>query len=308
MTEPKLEAVRISACVVCRDEADKLGDCLASLAWADEILVMDLQSSDGSGDVARAAGARVFSRAPHPVVEPLRDELAAHATGTWVLAVDPDERVRPGLAAALRELARRDDLDAVVLPRMNVDFGWAPQDVRQRYEPQLRMYRRAAVSWPHFPNRLPTVATERTGRVPGRDDLVLEHLRNRSVAETAERLVRYPTAQAEAMLEEGRVFTAAAMMDSLGKHARKYVVDSRCWEEGVPGLVRAAVLLSHHVYTWIALWQLTGAPRTDADDAVVRRLGRVVQGLAALQASARLPGRASRKLAHIVGQARAWAR
>jgi glycosyltransferase involved in cell wall biosynthesis len=290
------EPATISVCVVCRNEADRLADCLTSVAWADELLVMDLESTDGSAELARAHGATVITRAPHPVVEPLRDEIAGHAHGTWLLVVDPDERVRPGLAEALRDAARRPDIDAVVLPRTNFDFGWAPLSPSQRYEPQLRMYRRTVVSWPHFPNRLPDVPPDRTLQLPSRDDLALEHDRNRSVEEAAARLVRYPIVQARAMAEEGRVFSANEMLRDLAGRAGRYFVDNRAWEEGVPGLVRAAVLLNYHVFVWVAFWQVSGAPRTTEDDRVVRRLG---HALLAARTAARAAAVAARAAGNV---------
>src|SRR5436190_18978168 len=95
----------ISVCIVCRNEADKLEACLASVTWAKEIIVMDLCSTDASRQVAERQGARVFSREPYPIVEPLRNELASIADGEWILALDPDEAVTPGLAEELKAVA-----------------------------------------------------------------------------------------------------------------------------------------------------------------------------------------------------------
>lgn len=265
--------ISISVCIVCRNEAAKLSDCLRSVEWADEVLVLDLESTDGSAEVARSHGATVLSRSPHPIVEPLRNELADRASGAWILALDPDERVTPGLAKVLRSLALRADIDAVVLPRMNVDFGWKPVTPAQRYEPQLRMYRRANVRWPEFPNRLPEVAERRSARVEPRDENVLEHLRNVDVAETTERLVRYPTAQAQAMIDEGREFSARAMFAELWGVGLRHFIRARAWREGMPGIARSVVLVNHHVYVWIAFWHLSGAARTEEDDRIVSRLG-----------------------------------
>src|SRR5689334_8590702 len=58
------EAPRISVCIVCRNEADRLAPCLESVAWADEAIVMDLDSTDGSAALAESYGARVVRRAP----------------------------------------------------------------------------------------------------------------------------------------------------------------------------------------------------------------------------------------------------
>jgi dolichol-phosphate mannosyltransferase len=98
----------ISAVVPARDEAARIGPCLAGLLAdpdLDEVIVVDDGSSDGTGDVARAAGARVVAGAPPPpgwVGKPwaLQQGLEA-ARSDVVIAVDADTRPRPGLARAL---------------------------------------------------------------------------------------------------------------------------------------------------------------------------------------------------------------
>jgi glycosyltransferase involved in cell wall biosynthesis len=266
----------ISACVVCRNEADRLGPCLDSLAWVDELVLLDLESDDGSAELARRAGARVVSHRPVPIVETVRNVVADAATGAWVLVVDPDERVSPGLAQELRRLAGRDDVDAVVLPRMNLDFGHAPSSPLQRYEPQLRMYRRAAVRWPTFPNALPEVPEARVARVAARDDLTLVHDRNRNIPEAIDRVRRYAPAQAQAMIDAGEVFTARRMATTLAEKLYRHLIVSRALRDGVPGLMRAGLLVAFHFYVWAAFWQLSGAARSPSDDALLRRADRLL--------------------------------
>jgi (heptosyl)LPS beta-1,4-glucosyltransferase len=269
------QASAITACVVCRNEADRLGPCLASLAWTWQTIVLDLSSSDDSAAVARRAGARVLHHEPVPIVELVRNEVASAAATDWILVVDPDERVTPGLAGALEQAAADEGIDAVVMPRMNCDFGFEPSHWTQRYEPQLRMYRRSAVAWPTRPNRLPTVAPDRTLRLPARDDLVLRHERSRTIAEVLERSVRYAPVQAQAMLDEGQHFTAGAMMRSLGHEVRSKLIDGQAWRDGVPGLMRGGVLVGFKFYVWAELWRISGAGRNPDDERVVRRVGAV---------------------------------
>ena len=284
----------ISVAMVTSDEADKVVEALESVSWADEVVVLDLQSKDGSPDVARAHGAVVHTRPPHPVVEPLRDEVANLCFGEWVLVLDPDERVSPGLARALRLAGTRDDIDAVVVPRMNIDFGSAPESPVHRYESQLRMYRRSQVSWPHFPNSLPKVDESRLLRLPRDDEHVLLHERNRNVAEAADRLMRYAPAEAQAMRDRGDTFSAAEMWRTLRTQFERQVIEARAWEEGVPGLVRAGILVNHKFFVWVAFWQLSGGGRTSGDDIVVRRLGVILRGLGVLARSRRRIGAVKR--------------
>lgn len=288
-------APRITACIVCRNEADRMGPCLESVRWADEVIVMDLESTDGSAALAEGAGARVVRRAPHPIVEPLRNELAALARNDWILALDPDERVTPGLAAELREVSARDDVDAVVIPRMNYDLGFPPSDPLHRYEPQLRMYRRDRVTWPVIPNALPQVDEARTHRVPPRDELVLIHDRSRNIPEVLDRVLRYAPAQAQSMLDRGQRFTARGMVRALGGHAYKQFVRGRALRDGVPGFLRAGILVAFHFFVWASFWQLSRAGRTPDDDRYMTRLGAMLEGFRRAGRAAAWPARAVRR-------------
>jgi glycosyltransferase involved in cell wall biosynthesis len=275
----------ISACIVCRNEADRLQPCLESVTWADEIVVMDLSSSDGSAELAESLGARVIRHEPVEIVELVRNELAEAARDDWILVLDPDERVTPGLAAALRSAADREDIDAVVLPRMNFDLGYPPSNPLHRYEPQLRMYRRSAVRWPRIPNALPEVPEERLLRLPQEDDLVLIHDRSRSIPEVLERMVRYSEAQAQSMIDRGEVFRAGAMLWNLSRHARKQFIWGDALRDGMPGLLRGGILVAFHFFVWAAFWQLSGAERKPEDE---RLLGRIRSILRIGQAGSRL--------------------
>jgi glycosyltransferase involved in cell wall biosynthesis len=280
---------RISVCVVCRNEADKLDACLDSAAWADELLVMDLESSDGSAEVARKHGATVVTREPIPIVEPLRNELAARATGDWILALDPDERVTPGLAQELRRLSARDDIDVVEIPFTHRDFGYAPTHRLHRYDPKPRFFRRGRVEWPVEPNRLPTVAPDRFHALPARDDLVIVHERNRTIPEALERAMRYAPAEAQAMIDRGETFTARQMLATIAAKLRKQFVYGDPWQDGMPGFLRASVLVAFHFYVWACFWQLSGAKRTLDDDRFLRRIGNVVAAGRGVYRAARAP-------------------
>ena len=110
------------------------------------------------------------------------------------------------------------------------------------------------------------------------------HERNRTVAEAIERALRYAPAEAQSMVDRGQVFTARAMLRTLGGKAYKQFVVARPWREGVPGFLRAGILVAFHFYVWAAFWQLSGAKRTPEDDDLMRRVGHVVETL-------RMPGR-----------------
>ena len=81
------------ACVVItKNEAANIQDCLASIAWAAERIVVDAESSDRTADLARAAGAKVIVR-PWPGFGAQKNYAMDQVAAEWVLIVDADERI-----------------------------------------------------------------------------------------------------------------------------------------------------------------------------------------------------------------------
>lgn len=90
----------VSACIIARDEEERLPACLASVAFCDEIVVVDSGSADATVAIARAAGATVVEERWHGFAVQ-RNIALDHAHGTWVLEIDADERVTPALRAEI---------------------------------------------------------------------------------------------------------------------------------------------------------------------------------------------------------------
>jgi glycosyltransferase involved in cell wall biosynthesis len=96
--------VQATAIVGTHDEARLLERCLPSVAFCDEVIVIDIDSHDDSADVARANGARVIEHAWVPIAERARLELVDEAHHDWLLFLDPDEVLPATLAAQLSDL------------------------------------------------------------------------------------------------------------------------------------------------------------------------------------------------------------
>jgi glycosyl transferase family 2 len=132
----------ISACVIARDEEERLPDCLASLGFCDQVVVVDSDSRDRTRELAAAAGALVVEN-PWPGFAVQRNVALDHATGDWVLEIDADERVSPELAAELRAfLASPPAVTMGAIPMRDVFLGKAlgPSIRYPRY--RHRLFRR----------------------------------------------------------------------------------------------------------------------------------------------------------------------
>jgi len=132
----------ISVAIAAMDEEANIGRTLASVRWADEIVLMDSGSKDRTCEIAREHGARV-------IVEPWRGYVAQKqyaidlCTKDWVLLLDADEEVSPGLAEEIREaIADPNAVSGYRLPRKNLFLGRWMRHGGFYPDPKLRLFRR----------------------------------------------------------------------------------------------------------------------------------------------------------------------
>ena len=111
--------VDLSAVVVCYNEARFLGPCLQRLSFCDEIIVVDLGSTDGSIEIAERAGAKVITHEWVPFAEKVRGYSIAHAKHDWVLIADPDMLYPEGVGTRIKALIaeyEKEGLGLVTVP------------------------------------------------------------------------------------------------------------------------------------------------------------------------------------------------
>jgi hypothetical protein len=133
----------LSACLIVRDEEERLGDALASVAFCDEIVVVDGGSRDRTRDIASAAGARVIENAWRGYGAQRNVAIDA-AGGEWVLEIDADERVTPELRASIERFvaAPAPGYEIAAMPIRHVFLG-RPLGPAARYpDYRHRLFRR----------------------------------------------------------------------------------------------------------------------------------------------------------------------
>jgi len=131
----------VSAVIITKNEQDMLPDCMASLQWADEIVVVDSGSSDDTRRIAKEHGARVYLHEEWQGFGPQRQLAQSHANCDWVFWIDADERVSDELAQEIRQMVENDQRNCVyMVPRLSWVFGryirhsgWYPDYVARLY-------------------------------------------------------------------------------------------------------------------------------------------------------------------------------
>lgn len=118
--------IKISAIVIAKNEENMIADCLDSLSFCEEIIIVDNKSEDRTREIAEKMGAKVFEYSSEDFSD-LRNYGLKNANGYWILYVDADERVTNELVKAIRHLitedGRVDKLNGYFLKRKNFYFG-----------------------------------------------------------------------------------------------------------------------------------------------------------------------------------------
>ena len=265
--EPNAEATarpRISAVLNTLNEEKRLPFALRSIqAWVDEIVVVDMHSSDATRAVAESFGAKVFLHEPLSYADPARAFAVEQATGDWILLLDADEVVPLPLSERLLEVARRDEADVVVIPWLNYLLGaplrrtgWGP--AQDRHE---RFFRRGSVATgPRIHAFLEVQPSARVLELPYSEGMAVVHFNYLDVHHFLEKLNRYTDIEAERQrvdLKAGSVIHASSR--ALREFVSRYV-RARGYRDGWRGFYLSALMATYKMVVAAKAreWQVNG--------------------------------------------------
>lgn len=244
----------ISACVITLNEADRIEACLDSLAFCDEIVVLDSGSSDATRELAAARGARVLTR-PFDGYRTQKDFAVASARHDWVLCLDADERVTAVLRASI-EAARAGGFVAAAgfrFARATEYFGAFLRHGNAYPDRVLRLFDRRRGGWrggreihehASVDGAVATLAGE------------LEHRAYRSLGDQLRRLESYARLMAADMHARGRrAHWWNLLLNPLWRFVRGYLLRAG-FLDGWRGLVFAWVEANYVRQKFIMLWLL----------------------------------------------------
>lgn len=228
----------LSAVLITYNTGDQLETCLRSLAFADEIVVVDSGSDDATRDVARRCGARVVEEAWRGFGPQKRYavELARH---DWVLCVDSDEEVSPDLAATIRETLSAPQMTAYRMPRSNRFMGRYLRYGEGFPDWSLRLFDRRHAQWSDDAVHEKVVCDGPVGRIV--DGGVLLHHSAESLAAYLDKQNRYTSLQAVALYKAGAHADVWRLLLSPALRFLKFYVIRFGFLDGLPGLVHIAI-------------------------------------------------------------------
>jgi glycosyltransferase involved in cell wall biosynthesis len=228
----------ISAVIISHDAASRIGQCLASVSFCDEIIVVDSGSSDGTVDLARSAGARVIEQ-PWLGYGPQKQIAVQQAAFDWVLCLDTDEAVSESLRSSIQmELAAPQARARVfAVARCNRFLGRWLRHGEGYPDWSVRLFHRAAARWSDDAVHEKVLTSHPVARLRG--DLL--HDSAETLESYLEKQSRYTSLQAERLYKDGCTVTAVHLLLSpLARFFKLYCLRMG-FLDGLPGLIHVCI-------------------------------------------------------------------
>lgn len=242
----------LSIILITQNEAANIDACLQSVAWADEIIVVDSGSTDDTVARCQSYGAKVFTHVDWPGFGRQKNRALDYATQDWVFSIDADERVTPELRAAIESAMAQPQFSAYRLSRLSNycgrfmrHSGWYPDQI-------VRLFRRGTARFNDALVHETIVIDGQAGLLSGE----LLHYSYDNLEQVLEKTNRYSTAAAKMKFEQGKSSSlTGAVLRGLWTFFRTYVL-RRGFLDGRQGFMVAVSNAEETYYRYLKLMLL----------------------------------------------------
>jgi glycosyltransferase involved in cell wall biosynthesis len=228
--------LKISAYIIAYNEVEKIADAINSVLWADEIVVADSSSTDGTDRIAQELGAKIV-QIPFQGFGQLRNRAVEACTHDWILSIDTDEQCTPEFRdEVLHLLAGTPDHDAYLVPRRNYFMGrWVAHSGWYPNFRQPQLFRKGAMKYVESP--VHEGYEMLTPKPVGRLEHAIWQIPFRNFEEVVKKANRYSTLGA-LKLADKRVSLGTALLHGIWSFLKHYVA-KRGFLDGWAGFVIA---------------------------------------------------------------------
>jgi hypothetical protein len=245
----KAQPLRLSACLIVKDEEERLAGCLASVAFCDELIVVDSGSTDRTVAIASAAGAVVLER-PWGGFAAQRNIALDEAGGEWVLEVDADERITPSLRDEILALVADPppEVDNAMIPLRQLFLGAALGPSAMYPACRMRLFRRER--YRHDVRRTVHEGLWPAGRSAYLDG-DLEHILAESLRETVRDLSAYTRLESMQLHDTSMhaLIVGIAVRPAVKLLYRSLLLGG--WRDGLAGITKIAIDCLYDSLTWV---------------------------------------------------------
>lgn len=255
---------RITAVLIARNEEKKIIDCLESIKWTDEIIVIDDSSTDKTAEIAKKYTKNVYSHKSVGYVEPVRNMAISKVTGEWILMIDADERVSESLAIKLQEIARLETGSEIVLiPRKNIIFGKWIQHTGWWPDYQIRFFKKGSIAWPDQIHKQPELKSASLN-LEAKEEFSILHFHYATISEYLLRMNRYTDVEANEIIKLKTDFVWTDLVTRPFNEFLSRFFARAGYRDGLHGLVLAVLQSISMFVVTLKVWEKNGFVEVDS--------------------------------------------
>lgn len=241
----------ISVVINTKNSADTLDQALRSVSWSDDIIVVDMGSTDDTKKIAEKYTRHIFDFNDVGYVEPARNFAINKAKNDWVLVLDADEEVSKEFVNNLEKLTQ-DSVDVYDIPRKNIMFGRWMQHAGSWPDYQRRLFKKNAVVWSDAIHSIPKV-TGTIKKLEPVEKLAIIHHHYQTIEQYIDRLNRYTSVEAKQL--KGHVTSQAKILEQGFSELFSRYFKEQGYKDELHGLSVTFLQMFYQVTTQLKIWQ-----------------------------------------------------
>lgn len=254
------------------NEEENLPRVVASIkSIADEIVVVDTESTDRTVEIAKKLGCKVYTHKNTGIVEPVRNFSITKARGDWILLLDADEEVPPTLAKKIQEIIKTSEKDYYRIPRKSIIFGkwiksshWWPDYV-------YRLFKKGSVVWKDTIHSIPEANGVGEDLLP-REEMSIYHHHYVSIKQYVTRMDRYTDFQLKSKINSGYAFVWQDLLVApINEFINQYFARAG-YSQGVHGLALSLLQAFSELILYLKLWEHSQFIESDLDASEVKEI------------------------------------
>jgi glycosyltransferase involved in cell wall biosynthesis len=246
----------ISAFILARNEEKNLRYCLETLRWCDEIVVVDMESEDGTASVAREYTDKVYFHERILSFDIAKKFGVERTTGDWVLLVDADEMIQGPLADKLVSLSRDPSIDIVEIPFKHFIMGEWVEHTGWGYTPLPRFFRKGKIRFTGtihgYMHKDPSA---RTVTLESLDEYCVYHFAYVDSEHFVRKLNLYTTVESNHLFQDNAPFSRRRMVSRALREFVDRYVGGKGYRDGIRGFSLAVMMAFYRALTYIKLWE-----------------------------------------------------
>ncbi len=248
-------ASKISVVINTLNEEKNITRAISSVKkFADEIVVVDMESSDKTCEIAKSLGAKVYTHKKTGYVEPARNFAIEKAGNPWVLILDADEEIPPKLVENITKILKQPKADYYRIPRKNIIFGKWIKHSRWWPDMNIRLFKKGFVSWNEVIHTVPMTQGV-GGEVEAKEELAIIHHNYDSIEDYINRMNRYSTEHAKLKILDGYKFNwKDLVIKPMAEFFSRYFYGEG-YKDGIHGLALSLLQAFSELTVYLKIWQ-----------------------------------------------------